>query len=66
MRADGGEEARADAAYPVEAGRPAERPMSLAIRDDPLGERKTYAGESGQLFGASPVGIDALVGPEWS
>ena len=64
MGAQGGEEPRADARHPVQAGRAAEWAVGLAIRHDLLGERETDPGEPGQLGGGRPVGIDPLPRPQ--
>ena len=64
MRTEGREEPRTDPGDPVEPGRAAKRPVGLAIRHDPLGERQTHPGEARQLGGRRPVGVDPLIGPQ--
>ncbi len=66
MRTEGGKQPRTHAGHTVESVGAAERPVGLAIRHDPLGERQTHSGQTCELLGPRPVGIDALIRRERS
>jgi hypothetical protein len=66
MWAEGGEQPRTHAGHTVEPVGAAERPVGLAIRHNPLGERQTHSGQTCELLRPRPVRIDALIRREWS